>query len=86
MENEIYEVEMTLGNDEKVKMNVEVSQDWDEIKKGTRALLMLINGQQMLVSINHASQFDDVSFNIIGSEQSYGYDAEMVSEILIEVE
>lgn len=85
MENEVYEVEMTLGNDEKVKMNVEVSQDWDEIKEGTRALLILINGQQMLVRINHAS-LEDVSFKLIDGERSYGYDAEMVSEILVEVE
>jgi hypothetical protein len=40
----------------------------------------------MLVNINSADEDEGVSFNIIGSDQSYHYDAGVVNEIYIEVE
>jgi hypothetical protein len=87
MENEILEVEMELGNGSIQKMFIQEvdSSDWDEIVKGTKGLLSLVNGQQMLIEINSAD-YEGVSFKIIGESQSFFYDEEVINSLFIEVE
>ena len=85
-ENEILEVEMTLGGGQKVNMNIQQCDDWSEIQKGTKALLVLRNSQQMLVEINEACEDEGVSFKIIGDERSYHYEAIIVYQIFVEVD
>ena len=87
MENEILEVEMELGNGSIQKMFIQEvdSSDWDEIVKGTKGLLSLVNGLQMLIEINSAD-YEGVSFKIIGESQSFFYDEEVINSLFIEVE
>lgn len=84
-ENEILEVEMKLGGGDKVQMKIQESEDWSEIEAGTKALLVLVNGQQMLVEINEADEDEGVSFKIIGDTRSYHYDGNVVASIFAEV-
>lgn len=84
-ESEILDVEMELGGGEKISMKIQESEDWSEIKKGTKGLLCLVNNQQMLVEINEACEDEGVSFKIIGQERSYHYDANVVATIFTEV-
>jgi hypothetical protein len=84
-ENEILEVEMELGGGDKVQMKIQESEDWSEIRKGTKALLQLINGQQNLVEIHTACEDDGVSFKVIGTNSNYHYDANVVATIFTEV-
>lgn len=84
-ENEILEVEMELGGGDKVQIKIQKSEDWSEIEAGTKALLVLVNGQQMLVEINEADEDEGVSFKIIGSERSYHYECNVVVSIFAEV-
>ena len=84
-ENEILEVEMELGGGVKVQMKIQESEDWSEIEAGTKALLVLVNGVQMLVEINKADEDEGVSFKIIGDTRSYHYNAGLVSSIFAEV-
>ena len=86
MNEDILEVEVELGNGNKVAIKIQKEDDWYNIPKGTRGLIMLVNGQAMLVNINSADEDEGVSFNIIGSGQSYYYDAGVVNEIYVEVE
>lgn len=86
MENEILEVEIELGNGEKQSMKIQEAEYWDEIEKGTKGLLCLVNNQQMLVEINSACEDEGVSFKIIGEERSYHYDGNVVGKIYVEVE
>jgi hypothetical protein len=51
MSEELVDVEFTLGNGEKITMKVKQSEDWNEIKKDTRAIMNLINGESLFVSI-----------------------------------
>jgi len=85
MNEDILEVEVELGNGDKVAIKIQKEDDWYNIPKGTRGLIMLVNGQAMLVNINSADEDEGVSFNIIGSGQSYYYDAGVVNEIYVEV-
>jgi len=85
MNEDILEVEVELGNGNKVAIKIQKEDDWYNIPKGTRGLIMLVNGQAMLVNINSADEDEGVSFNIIGSGQSYYYDAGVVNEIYVEV-
>jgi len=83
-ENEILEVEMELGNGEKIAMKIQESEDWSEIEKGTRGLLCLVNDDQMFVTISLADD-EGVSFKVIGGGRTYFYDAEVVAKIFTEV-
>ena len=85
MKKDILEVEVELGNGDKVAIKIQKEDDWYNIPKGTRGIIMLVNGQVMLVNINSADEDEGVSFNIIGSGQSYHYDAGVVNEIYVEV-
>lgn len=85
MENEILEVEIELGGGEKLSMNIQESYEWSTIEKDTRALLSLINGQQMLVYISEACEDSGVSFKIKSDDMSYHYEASVVSQIYVEV-
>lgn len=84
-ENEIYTVEMELGGGQKVSMDIQQCDYWSEIQKGTKALLVLRNSQQMLVEINEACEDEGVSFKIIGDDTSYHYEAIFVFQIFVEV-
>lgn len=85
-ENEILEVEMELGGGNKIAMKIQESEDWSEIKKGTRAIMSLVNNQQMLVEINQACEDEGVSFEIIeGKGTCYHYEANVVASIFTEV-
>jgi hypothetical protein len=84
-ENEILEVEMELGGGNKVQMKIQESNDWSEIEAGTRALLVLVNGQQMLVEINTADEDTGVLFKTIGNDRAYHYDGDVVASIFAEV-
>jgi len=84
-ENEILEVEMELGNGEIVSMKIQECDDWDEIKPNTKALLVLVNGQQNLVEIKQADEDEGVSFSIIGEKQIYHHDSMVVQTIYVEV-
>jgi len=86
MENEILEVEIELGDGSVQKLSItEVeSDDWEEIEKGKRGLLTLINGQQMLIEINSAD-YEGISFKTIGGTQSYFYNEEVIDSLFIEV-
>lgn len=84
-ENEILEVEMELGGGDKVQIKIQESDYWSGIEEGTKALLVLANGQQMLVEINEADEDDGVSFKIIGDNRSYHYDGNVVASIFTEV-
>jgi len=86
MNEDILEVEVELGNGDKVAIKIQKEDDWYNIPKGTRGLIVLVNGVSMLVNINSADEDEGVSFNIIGSGQSYYYDAGVVNEIYVEVE
>lgn len=83
MKNEVLEVEMELMGGEKLQMKIQEAEDWTEIEGGTRALLQLINGQQMLVEITDADE-DGVSFKILGDKRDYFYESEVVSGIFCE--
>lgn len=85
MNEDILEVEVELGNGNKVALKIQKEDDWDNIPKGTRGMIVLVNGLAMLVNINSADEDEGVSFNIIGSGQSYHYDAGVVNEIYVEV-
>jgi hypothetical protein len=86
MSEDILEVEVELGNGDKVAIKIQKEDDWYNIPKGTRGIIMLVNGQVMLVNINSADEDEGVSFNIIGGTgQSYHYDAGVVNEIYVEV-
>ena len=83
---EILDVEFTLGNGQKIEMSIQESEDWSEIKKDTRAIMNLINGESLFVSIQSACEDEGVAFKIIGSDNtSYHHDANVVSVILTEV-
>jgi hypothetical protein len=84
-ENEILEVEMELGGGDKVQMKIQESEDWSEIEAGAKALLVLVNGQQMLVEINTADEDTGVLFKTIGNDRAYHYDADVVDSIFAEV-
>jgi hypothetical protein len=85
MENEILELEFTLGNgsNETLKVKDIDPNDWCDIEKGSKALLCLVNNQQMLIDINSADD-DGVSFSI-GSKQKYYYESNVISKLLVEV-
>ena len=83
--NEILEVEIEFGESQKIQMNIQLAEDWYEIEKGTRALMMLINGEQFAVEINSACEDDGVSFKTIGGDRSYHYDANVVEALYVEV-
>ena len=85
MDEEILEVEVELGEGQKVSMKIKESDDWSEIEKGTRAIMSLVNGQQMLVTINDACEDSGVSFKIEGAKHSYHYEGAVVSNIFVEV-
>lgn len=83
---EILNVEFTLGNGEKIEMSIQQSEDWSEIKKDTKAIMTLINGESLFVSIQSACENEGVTFKIIGSDNTiYHHDANVVSVILTEV-
>lgn len=84
-ENEILEAEVTLGNGDKIQMKLQESEDWSEIKKGTRAIMCLVNGQQFVVEIQSACEDDGVFFKPIGSSQGLHYDGNVVGNIYCEV-
>lgn len=84
-ENEILEVKVELQDGSKVDMKIQQSDWWDEIEKGTIALIELVNGQQMLVEINEACEDEGVSFKLIGDTKSYHYDSHLVQTIYSEV-
>ena len=84
-ENEILEVEMVLGGGTKVQMKIQECEDWNEIEPGTKALILLFNGEQMLVEINDADEDEGVSFKTIGDKRSYHYDGNVVASIFVEV-
>lgn len=87
MSDEILEVEIETNDGSKYTMNikeVDVS-EWDEITKGTKALICLVNNEQLLVTINSAD-YDGVSFKYIENEKrSYHYDEEVITSLFIEV-
>lgn len=87
MSDEILEVEIETNGGSKYIMNikeVDVS-EWDEIPKGTKALICLVNNEHLLVTINSAD-YDGVSFKYIENEmRSYHYDEEVIASIFIEV-
>lgn len=86
MESEVLEIEIELGNGSKEKMSVqEVDSDWSYIESGTRAILVLVNDQQMLVSIDSADD-NGVSFNIIGDKRTYYCEEDYINKIFIEVQ
>ena len=64
-DNEILEVEMELGNGEIVSMKIQECDDWDEIKPNTKALLVLVNGQQNLVEIKQADEDEGVYCTVV---------------------
>jgi hypothetical protein len=84
-QNEILEVEMELEGGDKVQMRIQESEDWSEIQRGTKALIVLVNGQKMLVNVNEACEDKGVSFNILGDKRRYHYDVEVVNSIFTEV-
>jgi hypothetical protein len=84
-ENEILEAEITLGGGEKNKLKIQESDDWSEIKKGTRAIMCLVNGQQFVVEIQSACEEEGVFFKPIGSSQGLHYDGNVVGNIYVEV-
>jgi hypothetical protein len=84
-ENEILEVKMELGNGEIIQMKIQECDDWNEIKPNTKALLVLVNGQQMLIEIREADEDEGVSFCIIGEKQMYHHDSMVVHTIYVEV-
>lgn len=86
MEDEILEVEIELGNGSIQKLSIKEvdSGDWEEIEKGKKGLLTLVNGQQMLIEINSAD-YDGVSFKTIGGKQSYFYEENVISSLFVEV-
>lgn len=83
--NEVLEIEFELGDGSKHKMSVKEIDiyDWETIEKGTKGLICLVNGQQMLVEIKNADE-EGVSFNIIGSKHSYFYDENVIDCLLVE--
>lgn len=87
MNEQILTVEIETNDGSKHKMNikqVDVS-EWDEIQKGTKGLICLVNNEQLLVIINSAD-YDGISFKYIGDEKrSYHYDEEVISSLHIEV-
>jgi hypothetical protein len=85
MENENFKVEFELGSGEIVKMTVEKAEYWDEIPKGKRALICLVDGQQLYATIDSACEDECVTFNTCQGSRSMHYDAVVVSEILTEV-
>ena len=84
-ENEIVEVEMKLKGGDKVQMKIQESDDWSEIKAGTRALLIVVKYEQMFVEINTADKDTGVLFKTIGNDKAYHYDGDKVASILVEV-
>jgi hypothetical protein len=84
---DILDVEFTLGNGQKIEMSIQQSEDWSEIKKDIRAIMNLINGESLFVSIQSACEDEGVAFKIIGStnDTTYHYDANVVDVILTEV-
>lgn len=83
---EILNVEFTLENNEKISIKVQKSEDWSEIKKDTRAIIFLVNGVSLFVSIQSACEDEGIAFKIIGgANTSYNYDAQVVSVIFTEV-
>lgn len=85
MSEDILEVEVELGNGNKVAMKIQKEDDWYNIPEGTRGIIILVDGQAMLVNINSADEDEGVSFNIIGGTgQNYHYDAGVVNEIYVE--
>ena len=85
MENEILEVEMELGDGSIQKMFIQEidNSDWDEIETGTKGLISLINGQQMLIEIDSADD-EGISFKIIGDTQTYFYEEEVINSLYID--
>lgn len=86
MENEIFEVELELenGNTYNLSMQEVDTSDWEEIEKGKKEMITLVNGQQSLIEINSAD-WDGISFKLIGGDQSYFYDEDMIDSLLVEV-
>lgn len=84
-QNEILEVEMELEGSSKVQMKIQESDDWNEIESGTKALIVLVDGQQLFVEINEACEDDGVSFNIPGEKRKWHYDGGVVNSIFTEV-
>jgi hypothetical protein len=83
--SEILDVKFTLGNGEEIAMKIKLSEDWSEIKKDTKAIINLINGETLFVSIQSACEDEGVAFKVIGGEQTaYHYESNIVTQILIE--
>jgi hypothetical protein len=84
--SEILNVKFTLGNGEKIAMKIKLSEDWNEIKKDTRAIINLINGETLFVSIQSACEDEGVAFKVIGgAETAYHYESGVVIQILTEI-
>lgn len=84
-DDDILEVEVELGGGDTKKLKIRECFDWDEIKDGTRGIITLINGQQMLVTI-HEAGYEGVVFSINNVDRKYHYEEEQVRKIYVEVE
>jgi len=85
MSDEILEVEIELGDGSKQKLSIkeiDVS-EWEEIEKGKRGILTLVNGQQMLIEINEAN-YEGISFKTIGGSQLYFHEDIVIRSLFVE--
>jgi hypothetical protein len=83
--SEILNVKFTLGNGEEIAMKTKLSEDWSEIKKDSRAIINLINGITLFVSIQSACEDEGVAFKVIGgAETAYHYESSLVTQIFTE--
>tara|TARA_R110000803_G_scaffold22170_15_gene55415 strand:+ start:1181 stop:1450 length:270 start_codon:yes stop_codon:yes gene_type:complete len=88
MEDEILEIEFELGNGTKHEMKVKEvdSSEWEEIEKGAKAIIVLVDNQKQLIVINTAD-YDGVSFKLLDNPNgmSYHYEEDYISRLFVEV-
>lgn len=86
MEKDTATVDMELQDGSKYTMTLQDTEvdEWEEIEADTNALICLVNGQQMLISIIEAD-WDGVSFKVIGDNSGYYYEKSKISWLMVEV-
>jgi hypothetical protein len=80
-------VDFELNNGEIISMKMEISDYWSDIKENTRAIMNLINGVSLFVSIQSACEDEGVAFKIINGENTcYHYESTVINSIYVELD
>ena len=85
-ENEVLEVEIELGDGSKQSLYIqEVDEfDYEEIPKGSKALMTLVDNQVFLCEIQSADD-EGVSFKIEGGRHTLHHESDHIKSLHIQV-